>query len=103
MESYIGTIALGWLLAQGITHLVGIFSAPVAGWVSQNTYRDITKATGSLGFPFEAALPELIRAFLLLLIWYALVRWLYFRPFKTNPSEPSPIAGSPAAGGLAPD
>ena len=87
-----GAIALGWLLAQGIVDFVGIFSAPVASWVSQNTYREITQkaTTGWAGFPFQLALPELVRTVLLVLIWYALFHWLYLRSFKRNLTEPAP-------------
>jgi predicted Kef-type K+ transport protein len=78
VDSYIGAIALGWVLAQDIMHFVGIFSAPVASWVSQNTYREMTQKTNGLaGFPFQDALPELVRAFLLLMVWSVLIRWLY--------------------------
>jgi predicted Kef-type K+ transport protein len=89
LDSYIGAIALGWLLAQDIMHFVGIFSAPVAGWVSQNTYREMTKTTGVAGIPFQAALPELVRAFLLLMVWSVLIRWLYFTSFKPNSLQPA--------------
>jgi hypothetical protein len=84
VESYVGAIALGWLLAEGVAHSVGIFAAPVAGWVSQSNYRDVVQKTpGSIGFPFQDALPELLRAFLLLVIWYVLIRWLYYKPSKS--------------------
>jgi hypothetical protein len=87
VESYVGAIGLGWMLAQIVTHFVGIVSAPVAAWVSQNTYRNMTKSSGSAGFPFDAAYPELIRAFLLLLLWYVLLRWLYLKRLKIKASE----------------
>jgi hypothetical protein len=98
VESYVGAIALGWILAQIVTHFVGIFSAPVGSWVSQNTYRNMTKTIGSTGFPFEAAYPELIRAALLLVVWYALLRWLYFKPLNLNSSETAPVAAPPVSG-----
>jgi predicted Kef-type K+ transport protein len=100
VETYVGAIALGWLLAQDIMYFVGIFSTPVAGWVSQNTYREITQktTTGSAGFPFQVALPELVRTVLLLLIWYALFHWLYLNPFKLQSAEPAPNSEPPDSG-----
>lgn len=96
VDSYIGAIALGWLLAEDILHFVGIFGAPVGAWVSQNTYRAITqKSAGAEGFPFEAAFPELVRAFLLFLIWFALFRWLYLKPSRLDSSESAPNVESP--------
>jgi predicted Kef-type K+ transport protein len=90
VDSYIGAIALGWLLAQDVMYFVGIFSTPVTSWVSQNTYREMTqKATGLAGFPFQAALPELVRAFLLLMVWSVLIRWLYFTSFNPNSLQPA--------------
>ena len=44
--------------------------------------------TGSLAFPFQDAQPELVRTVLFLLIWYAVVRWLYYRPFATTSLQP---------------
>jgi hypothetical protein len=113
VDSYIGAIALGWLLAQDIMYFVGIFSTPVASWVSQNTYREMTqKATGLAGFPFQAALPELVRAFLLLMVWSVLIRcgtrlprskkscavwttWFARARFFTSASRTLPPGGSP--------
>ncbi len=91
VESYVGAIALGYLLAQCILHFVNIFAAPIGGWVSRTEYRDIAPRTASLaGFSFNDALPELVRFFFLLLVWYALFHWLYFKPLKKEASEPAP-------------
>src|SRR6185437_5096899 len=35
VESYVGAIALGYLLAQVILHFVEIFASPVAVWVRE--------------------------------------------------------------------
>ena len=87
-ESYIGAVALGLLLAKTIEHFVGIVDAPIAAWVSQRNYREMTqKTTGSVGFPLEAALPEAVSAILLLLLAYFLIRWLYFNPLKASSSN----------------
>lgn len=91
VESYVGAIALGWLLAQGILHFAYVFSSPVTGWVARYEYRQI-----SSGFPtpanslFQDALLELVRSFFLLLVWYVLVRWLYFKPLDKETSKPAP-------------
>jgi|SRR6476646_3763146 len=89
VESYVGSIALGYLLAQGILHFVNVFASPVASWFSRKQYEALVPgATASaVGFPLEAALPELIRFFLLLLIWFFLLRWLYFKPSNNETSE----------------
>jgi hypothetical protein len=96
VESFVGTVALGYLLAQCIMHFVGVFAAPIQDWVARKEYRDILSGTGRLtGFPFDFALPELVRFFLLLLVWYVLLRWLYFKPVKKVPSEPASDSGQP--------
>lgn len=78
-ESYIGAIALGWLLAQDILHFVGIFATPVGEWVSQRVYPGLRSQTGGPhGISFELGLPEVVRFVLILVIWYVLLRWLYF-------------------------
>jgi hypothetical protein len=93
VESYVGAIALGYLFAQGILHFVNIFASPVAGWISREQYGGLVPATGSLpGFSLQDALPEVVRFFLILLVWFVLLRWLYFKPLKkeTSGSVPTP-------------
>ena len=33
-------------------------------------------------------MPELLRSVYLLLVWYILLRWLYFKPVKKETDEP---------------
>jgi hypothetical protein len=79
--SYIGAIALGWLLAQGIYVFVGIFAAPVGNWLSQKEAVKFGMSSAApTGISLQDSLPYLIRSILIFAIWYALVRWLYFTP-----------------------
>jgi hypothetical protein len=48
VESFMGAIALGYLLAQCILHFVNIFASPIAGWVSRNDYRAIVPGGAAL-------------------------------------------------------
>lgn len=85
VESFVGAIALGWLLAQAILRFVGIFTSPVAGWITRSQYRQFTQASLSStagGFSFKEALPDAIIFTVLLLVWYILLRWLYFKPVQ---------------------
>src|SRR6266852_1471869 len=86
---WIGTIALGWLFAQGIMHFANIFTAPVAGWLVRHEYRGVMeRANGVTGFSLQDALPELVRTFVLLVVAYLLLRWLYFTPSEQESMEP---------------
>jgi hypothetical protein len=90
VESFVGAIALGYLLAQCILHLVNIFSWPVSGWFSRNLYREIAPNTTTFtDILLRYALPEFVSFFLLLLVWYVLLRWLYFTPVKRETFEPA--------------
>lgn len=93
VKSFIGAIALGYLLAVAIEYLVNVFAAPVAGWVSRSTYQ-YAFLTGHLpqGFSVRDSLPDLVRFVVLLAIWYALLRWLYLKPLKTEATEPGPTS-----------
>ena len=93
IESYVGAIALGWLLAQSILHFANVFSAPVAHWIMRNEYRGILdRGTVSSSLSLQDAAPDLIRALSLLLLWYLLFRWLYLTPPNKESSEPAPSA-----------
>jgi hypothetical protein len=91
VESYVGAIALGYLFAEAILHFVNIFASPVASWVSRKQYGEfVSRTTVATGFSPQDALPELVRFFLLLLVWYVLMRWLYFKPLNKETSQPVP-------------
>jgi hypothetical protein len=91
VESYVGAVALGYLFAEAILHFVNIFASPVASWVSRKQYGEfVSRTTAPAGFSLQDALPELVRFFLLLLVWYVLMRWLYFKPLNKETSEPVP-------------
>jgi hypothetical protein len=89
VENFIGALALGWMLAEIINHFVNVFASPVATWIGRREYRDVLRAGNypTTGFTFQDALPELIRFVILLIVWYVIVRWLYFKPLTNAISE----------------
>src|SRR5690242_4669264 len=92
VESFVGVIALGWLLAQGLIHLAYIVIAPFNTWFVQNQFRGMRSTDGSTlsaNFSIVNAVPELLRAFGLLLLWYLLFYWLYMRPMAKRTATPS--------------
>lgn len=89
VESYIGAIALGYLLAQAILYFVNIFPAVAAAWVAQNMYRLPLSTTEFAELRIEAPVREAVGFIVLSLIWYALLRWLYFTPLKQENAGPS--------------
>ena len=91
VKSFVGAIGLGYLLAQCVLHFVGIFASPIAAWISRNDYRAIMPNGAALaGLSFKDALPDLSRFVVLSLVWYLLMRWLYFTHPRTAASEPAP-------------
>ena len=86
VESFVGAIALGYVLAQTIIHFVNIFASPITAWVARDEYRRLVpqnlapQSLAPTGFPFRNALPELVSFLLLLVVWYVLVRWMYWKP-----------------------
>jgi hypothetical protein len=94
VESFVGAIALGYLLAQCIQQFVNIFASPVVGWVRRNEYRDVMQVISPgkalPGFSLRESLPYLAEFLFLALVWYYLLRWLYFTPLKKVTSPPAP-------------
>jgi|SRR5580693_3302692 hypothetical protein len=91
VNSYVGAIALGYMLAQCFLHFVNVFSNPVAGWITRAEYKDVvTHGAPMVGFTFRDGLPELVRFVLLLAVWFVLVRWLYLTPLKQDTLVPTP-------------
>jgi uncharacterized RDD family membrane protein YckC len=75
VQSFIGPIALGYLLAQAILYLVNIFPTLAAGWV-------LSQTAASARPQLQAAFRQAVAFVVLLLIWYGLLRWLYFTPIN---------------------
>ena len=94
VRSYVGAIALGYLLSDCILHFSGIFSAPISRWIGQDEYRALTTNASYAGAnPLRYALPELVRFVLLGLVWFVLFRWLYSKPLKDEVVE-APAVGN---------
>lgn len=94
VDSYIGAVALGYMLAQCVLHFVNVFANPIAGWITRDEYKDVvTHGTTMVGFTFRDGLPELVRFALLLAVWLFLVRWLYLTPLKRDALVTTPDSG----------
>ena len=79
VDSFVGAIAVGLLLFSGISQMLGAVINPITVWLLQRQYPENYPAGLPRPMPtLGSMLPELIRAALLLLIAYALLRWLYF-------------------------
>ncbi|HEY1472431.1 MAG TPA: hypothetical protein VGF61_25565 [Candidatus Acidoferrum sp.] len=85
VDSYVGAVALGYMLAQCVLHFANVFAYPIAGWITRDQYKDVvTHGTPMVGFTFRDGLPELVRFALLLAVWFVLLRWLYLTPLKQD-------------------
>jgi hypothetical protein len=94
VESFVGAIALGFLLAQAVTHVAYIFTAPLASWVVRTEYASFRKEI-TVSFPellLKDSLLELIRSICLLLLWYVLFWWLYLKAPAANEAAPGSSA-----------
>ena len=92
VESYVGAVALGYLLADIVLQFVGIFVSPVSTWASRKNLKEVMpNASAAADFTFRDGLPYVVRFVGLLVVWWILVRWLYFKP-----SEPEKQTGEPA-------
>jgi len=93
VKSYVGAIAIGWLVAQGFTDVSSIFAAPLTAWITQRLSSEdsgIFRVPHNPAVPYWMAVPPLIRAVLLLLIAFLLLRWLYFEPAQKQISAQLP-------------
>ncbi len=94
--SFVGAIALGWLLAQGIMHFAGIFTAPLTNWIARREYRELAdRYAVSTVFSFQDAVPELAKSVSLLILCYVLLRWLYFKPVVPPPIQDTTAPSQP--------
>jgi hypothetical protein len=92
VSSFVGTIAIGWIFAQGILHFAYVFSAPFTGWLIRREYRGfMDRPALASGLSIQESVSELIKSLALLLVGYLLLRWLYFIPeqktMRPDPEE----------------
>lgn len=81
VESFVGAVGLGYLLAEVVLYFVNVLTSPVATWVTQKLYRGfLPNTTAPSPSPLLAAVAPAIGLILLLLVWYLLLHWLYFTP-----------------------
>lgn len=79
--SYVGPIALGYMLAEVILYFVNAFASPFASLVSQTIYQRVQPGQPrTTGILYIAAAPDAIRFVLTLVIWFAFFYWLYLTP-----------------------
>jgi hypothetical protein len=98
VSSYVGTVAVGWIFAQGILHFAYVFSAPITSWIARDEYRGIIAQSTVKGFMFRDCLPELVRSIALLILGYLLLRWLYFGPFEKSDVDDATKTSESATG-----
>ncbi len=88
VESFVGVIALGYLLAEVVLYFVSVFTSPLSTWAAHNLYPAIVPRTApSSGSYLRAAASPAVGFVLLLLVWYLLLRWLYFTPLKKEEAD----------------
>jgi len=83
VKSFVGTIALGYLLAQVILYFTNIFADLGAGWTFKRIFggmESFPATAAALRLQAEAPIRDAFDGILLLLIWLLLFRWLYFAP-----------------------
>ena len=79
VDSFVGTIALGWIFAQGLKGLVDFLIEPATRWLTQRQYWVRTHSDSNPPvFPFPMAISYLLTSLFLILISYFLLRWLYY-------------------------
>ena len=96
VETYIGVVALGYLLAEIMIYFIQVFAGPVEIWAQQKWLEPLRRAMDPVrpqpaidvfSIVLPAALPNMIRVLGLSLIWWFLFRWLYLRSLQNPASE----------------
>lgn len=78
VESFVGTVALGWVFALAIEHFANAFAAPWRVWSTQRVFSNGLRPATNLHFSLQDSAADLIVAVVLVLVGLALLRWLYF-------------------------
>jgi|ERR1017187_2108946 hypothetical protein len=96
VDSYVGAIALGYLLAEGTEHIINVFTAPFSEWVALKELHRITpQSVSEPGLSIRSSLPHLVHGFFYVFIGLALLHWLYYPAKVKVPKEPKSEADAP--------
>ena len=87
VDSFVGAIALGLLLSNAIVRLANGLTMPVTNWLVRTQFQGFTNPPPQ-PFSLREGGPELIRAFVLFVIWCALLYSLYFKRVPEESPEP---------------
>src|SRR4051812_33367426 len=95
VDSFVGAICIGWMLAQGFLHLVAALVLPVNQWIVRQALLDARGRADDPGrYKVENSLPDLASAIVIFVIAYVLLRWLYFKPVAEVPAQDAPAAAN---------
>lgn len=88
VESYVGAIALGYLLAESVLYLINVVAAPETAWAQQRYRAGMPGQVSWTTLALADATDPFVKFILLLVFWYILLRWLYFeKPAKRTPAS----------------
>ena len=89
VDSFVGAIAIGLLLSQGISQIVRVALNPITVWLQQRQYSENYPVGAPRASSFESLLPQLLMSVFVLLIAYGLLRWLYFPHLEKQDQDPA--------------
>lgn len=91
IDSYVGAIAIGWMIAQAAVQIASALATPILTSFRRNVASEVFGIRPSQE-PIQWILvyPGLISAAILLALSYGLLKWLYF-------AEPTPMEEEPEA------
>jgi hypothetical protein len=79
VDNYVGAIALGYLLGDGVEEIATVFIAPLSEWARlKELHRLLPQGSPDPGFSPLSSLPHLAKGVFYVLIALALLRWLYY-------------------------
>lgn len=90
VESYVGAIALGYLLAESVLYLINAIAAPETAWAQQQYRAGLPGHVSWATLAQTYAIDPLVKFIILIVLWYILLGWLYFEKPSKQSSAPAP-------------
>jgi hypothetical protein len=90
VDSYVGAIALGYLLGEGVEQLAMVVTAPFSEWIGLREMHWISPQNYlEPSFRFQPSIGPLVHGVFFVLLGLVLLRWLYYPAKVWVPSEPT--------------
>jgi hypothetical protein len=91
-DSFVGAIAIGYLLGEGVEQIAIVLASPISQWVQIKGIRWFSPLMHESEVSLQGLVPRFFDGLFFILCGWVLLRWLYY-PAEMNAPSAAPSEG----------